>query len=67
MKAYKTHYKGGVLYSLEDGPVSRALTVEAPLLLAGQDVPDDDRLGVLFCVHQGTESDHVPAGHDHTR
>ena len=50
------------LYSLEDGPVSRALTVEAPLLLAGQNVPDDDSLGVLLGVHQGTECYHVPAG-----
>ena len=46
--------------SLEYGPVCGALTVEASLLLPGQDVPDDDRLWVLLGVHQWTEGHHVP-------
>ena len=46
---------------LEDGPVGGALTVEASLLLASQNVPDDDGLGVLLSVHQGTERHHVPS------
>lgn len=36
--------------------------MEASLLLAGQDVPDDDGLRVLLGVHQRAEGHHVPGG-----
>lgn len=45
----------------------RTLTVEASLLLSGQNVPDDDGLWVLLGVHQWTEGHHIPGSqHNHT-
>lgn len=38
--------------------------MEASLLLASQDVPDDDGLRVLLGVHQWAERHHVPANQD---
>lgn len=52
--------------SLKNGPMSRALAMEASLLLPGQDIPDDYSLGVVFCVHEGTKADHVPKYTHHT-
>lgn len=40
---------------LKNRPVSRVFTVESSLLLARQDIPDDDSLRVILCVHQRAE------------
>lgn len=47
------------IHLLENRPMSGAFTVEASLLLPGEDVPDDDGLRVILCVHQGAEGHQV--------
>lgn len=40
---------------LKNRPVSWVFTVESPLLLPSQNIPDDNSLRVILCIHQRAE------------
>lgn len=66
VRLYQWTWKGhrqtrAKVYSLEDGPVGWAFTMETSLLMPCEDVPDNDGLRIILSVHQRAESDQVSA------